>query len=289
MTTTAIVPARNEARSVASVVHAALASPLVDDVVVVDGASTDGTGRLAAEAGARVVSAEGPGKGEAMLAGLAATDADVLVFLDGDLTGLRTYHVDRLVRTVRSGQAVMACGLFDRGAALNRLWLHVPPILTGERALRRELLASLDVDDVAGYRVEAALNCRASDVGGPIAAFVCDGMFHATKEEKLGDPLRGLVAKLRMFATAYWTFPRYRLRHGRRVRASGERGAWRRGGGPAGTAGPGTVAAHGASSTSPRRSVVTHSGSSDGADKGTPSSPSSSQASRARPPSQASS
>lgn len=246
---TAIVPARNEAATVGRVVRAARASPLVDDVIVVDGASTDDTGRRAAAAGARVIQPDGPGKGAAMLAGLRATDADVLVFLDGDLTGLCAHHVDRLARTVASGDAVMACGLFDRGPMINTVWLHVPPILTGERAVRRELLEALTADDVAGYRVEAALNCRAGDVGGPIAAFVCRGMFHNTKEEKFRNPLRGSIAKAGMFATAYSSFARYRLRYG-----------WSQRSRPA----------HRPSTTSPRASVVDQAGDSEGAVRRTP-------------------
>lgn len=249
MRITAIVPARNEAATVGHVVRAARASPLIDDVIVVDGASTDDTGRRAAAAGARVIQPDGPGKGAAMLAGLRATDAEVLVFLDGDLTGLSPHHVDRLARTVGCGDAVMACGLFDRGPLINTVFLHGPPILTGERAVRRELLEALTADDVAGYRVEAALNCRAGDVGGPIAAFVCRGMFHNTKEEKFQDPLRGSIAKARMFATAYSSFVRYRLRYGWTARAR---------------------PAHRLSTSSPQRSVVDHSDDNDGTDSRTP-------------------
>lgn len=259
MTTTAIVPARNEAATVAAVVRTAWASPLVDDVVVVDGASVDDTGRLATEAGARVVTAEVPGKGEAMLTGLAATDAEILVFLDGDLTGLMPHHVDRLVRAVRSG-ALMACGLFDRGPLINTVWLHLAPILTGERALRREVLESLDLTDVTGYRVEAALNCRARDLGGPTAAFVCRGMFHARKEEKYPTPLQGSVAKLAMFRTAYSSFVRYRLRHGR-ARPGCGRGA------PSNRS---AEAAQGRNLASPRGSVVDQPGASAGADNVAP-------------------
>ena len=64
--------------------------------------------------GAQVVAEPLTGKGEAMRAGVDATDAEVIVFLDADLVGLRPDHVDALVRAVRDG-AGMACGLFDRG------------------------------------------------------------------------------------------------------------------------------------------------------------------------------
>ncbi len=207
--TTAIIPVRNEGATVGEVVAVAHASPLVDDVIVVDGDSTDDTREQAARQGATVLVERKPGKGEAMITGVQATDADVVVFLDGDLTGLRPHHVDRLVRTVRAGGAVMACGLFDRGPALNMLFLHVLPILTGERALRRELFESLASDDVTGYRVEAALNARAGELGERVAAFICTGMFHRQKEEKLDDPLQGKIAKVTMILTAFGSYVRY--------------------------------------------------------------------------------
>ena len=73
-----------------AVVYAALDAYLVDDVVVVDNASSDGTATVAAAHGARVVYEPVPGKGEAMRAGVAAaTGSDIIVFLDADLVGLR--------------------------------------------------------------------------------------------------------------------------------------------------------------------------------------------------------
>lgn len=211
MSVAAVIAAMNEGGTIADVVGAVSASPLVDDVVLVDGRSTDDTRERAEAAGGRVVSQSDGGKGEAMATGVAATDADVIVFVDGDLTGLQPHHVDRLVRTVSSGAAAMACGLFDRGALLNPLFLHVLPILTGERALRRELFDRLRPEDITGYRVEAALNAAAASRGVPIAAFVCRGLGHRPKQEKQDTALAGWLAKFRMLSTAvssyvgYWT------------------------------------------------------------------------------------
>ncbi|HWH33038.1 MAG TPA: glycosyltransferase [Egibacteraceae bacterium] len=218
MKAAAVIAAWNEAPTIAEVVGAARASVLVDEVIVVDGRSTDGTAAGAEAAGARVLTQPEGGKGEAMAAGVAATDADVIVFLDGDLTGLRPHHVDRLVRTVTAGGAVMACGLFDRGPGMNRLFLHLLPILTGERALRRELFESLAAADLAGYRIEAALNARAGELGLPVAAFVCQGMWHRTKEEKFSTPAQGWIAKVRMLLVAMGSYAGYWAR--RRLRAS---------------------------------------------------------------------
>jgi hypothetical protein len=213
----AVIPAHNEAPTVGAVVRAARAARLVDEVLVVDGGSADGTAAVAGTTGARVVPSPGPGKGEAMAAGVAATGAPVIVFLDADLIGLRPDHVDRLAQAVLDGRADMACGLFDRGPLLNPLFLHVLPVLTGERALRRELFEALHPRDVRGYRVEAALNALCRERGARVVAFVLDGMFHRTKERKYGSPVLGFLAKVGMLLVAVWAYACSRLRRLGRV------------------------------------------------------------------------
>lgn len=213
MPAAAVIAAVNEGPTVADVVRTAAASPLVGEVVVVDGGSTDGTRERATAAGARVLVQREGGKGAGMAAGVRATEADVVVFLDADLTGLRPHHVDRLVRSVSAGGAAMACGLFDRGPMLNRVFLHLLPILTGERAVRRDLFESLAPEEIEGYRIEAALNARAAELGLPVAAFVCRGMWHRTKEEKYASPMLGFAAKVAMLLTAVGSYLSYWARH----------------------------------------------------------------------------
>jgi glycosyltransferase involved in cell wall biosynthesis len=211
--TVAVIPARNESATIGAVVYAALDARLVDSVVVVDNASTDGTATVAAAHGARVVSEPVPGKGEALRAGVAAAGgADVLVFLDGDLVGLRPGHVDRLVAAVASGRADMACGMFDRGPVVNRLLRATLPVLTGQRALRRELFDRLDAHDVRGWRVEAALNSLVAQHGLVRRVEVLPGLWHRTKEEKLATPALGHATKLAMLASACWGYVRLGLR-----------------------------------------------------------------------------
>ncbi len=212
--TAAVIPAWNEAATIGAVVYAALDARLVDVVVVVDNASSDATAAVAAAHGARVVCEPTPGKGQALRTGVAAVpDADVVVFLDADLVGLRPDHIDGLVAAVRSGGADMACGLFDRGPVANPIFLDRLPILTGQRALRRELFDRLAAEDVAGYRVEAALNSLVFRQALVRRDQVLDGLWHRPKEEKLASPLVGLAAKLAMLATAVWGYARFALAH----------------------------------------------------------------------------
>jgi 4,4'-diaponeurosporenoate glycosyltransferase len=86
-----VVPARDEAGSIGSLVRALVAQAGNDDeVIVVDDHSSDATAELAAAAGARVVTAPDlptgwAGKPHACHVGAGASRAEVLVFVDADV------------------------------------------------------------------------------------------------------------------------------------------------------------------------------------------------------------
>ena len=191
---TVIIPARDEEATVGAIVAAIRAelmsgsTPLVDDLVVVDSDSSDATARVAREAGARVVATTEvlpdiptvAGKGEAMWRGLAATEGDVVVFLDADLRSFTPDYVVALLGPILSepsvhlvkacydrplvsdgGRRVMGGGRVTELVARPLLNLHWPELagvaqpLAGEYAVRRELIESLPIP--CGYGVEFAL------------------------------------------------------------------------------------------------------------------------------------
>jgi glycosyltransferase involved in cell wall biosynthesis len=82
-----IVPALNEAGNIQRLVAEVLATAPVQ-VIVVDNGSTDGTAAEARLGGAQVVHEPRRGYGYACAAGVAASQADILVFLDGDYSSL---------------------------------------------------------------------------------------------------------------------------------------------------------------------------------------------------------
>ena len=185
-----VIPARNEELTVAGVVSPLLKAlvvdaHLVDELVVIDSGSTDGTAEVASAAGA-IVHRAGDiapelgayrGKGEALWKSLLITRGDVLVFVDADLTQWGPHFVTGLlgplladpdvglvkgyyarVRTEADGSVSTEGGRVTELVArplLNLWWPHLAGVvqpLAGEWAARRSLMESLSIP--VGYGVE---------------------------------------------------------------------------------------------------------------------------------------
>jgi 5S rRNA maturation endonuclease (ribonuclease M5) len=156
--TAVIIPAYNEQATIAEVVAAVRSSDLVDEVIVVSDGSTDATSIEAQTAGARVLALpKKGGKAEAMLHGVAHTDAEVILFTDADLHGLTADHVERLLLPVLSGSRAMNVGLRDRGPIISPLMRYLP-LIGGERAMRRQVIEGIPAEFMQGFMVEMALN-----------------------------------------------------------------------------------------------------------------------------------
>ena len=191
-TVSVVIPARNEAATVGTVVeriNQALVKPgLVDELVVIDSDSTDGTGAIAAAAGATVHAAAAiqtglkslPGKGEALWRSLFVTSGDIVAFIDADLTEWGAHFVSGLLGPMlQNDRILLVKGFYDRlfnsgdgsvtapqGGRVTELVarplinLHWPALvgvvqpLAGEWAMRRSLAETLPFP--VGYGVEFA-------------------------------------------------------------------------------------------------------------------------------------
>lgn len=109
-----VIPALNEAGAIGAVVRS-MPWDSIDECIVVDNGSTDGTGEVAAAAGAKVIKAP-RGYGSAMAAGTAAAmkTSDVLVYMDGDGADDVT-EMQRLVGPIRRGEKDFVIGSRIRG------------------------------------------------------------------------------------------------------------------------------------------------------------------------------
>ncbi len=198
-----ILPARNEQATVGAIVRSARAAlvdgvPLLDEVVVMDHGSTDATRARAGEAGAVVVAVEEvlpahgarEGKGEALWTSLHATDGDLLVYCDADVTDFRPEFVTGLLTPLLTDPAVsLVKGCYDRPLRhgdgvveptgggrvtellarplLDLLWPSLAGLvqpLAGEFAARRDLLERLPF--ASGYAVDLMLLVDAVEAVG---------------------------------------------------------------------------------------------------------------------------
>jgi len=222
-----LIPALDEATTIASVIAVARAAE-VGPVVVVDDGSTDGTSEVAAAAGAQVVRLEtNRGKGGALAAGASARHEAVVVLLDADLTGLGPQHVRALVRPVAAGEVDMTRGVFVGGRWATALAQRMLPILNGQRALSREGLLAVPGLAESRYGVEIAIAEHAKTEGWVTQDVPLSGVSQVVKEEKRGV-VRGVLIRLRMYAEILWAYLwlpwRQRRAHGdARVRAQGPR------------------------------------------------------------------
>ena len=202
-----LIPALDEAETVASVVAVAREAA-IGPVVVIDDGSTDGTAEVAANAGAEVLRLpENRGKGGAVAAGARSRRERVLLLIDADLTGLRPRHLRALARPVLEGRADMTRGVFVGGRWRTAMAQRLVPVLNGQRALLREgLLAVEDLDD-SRYGVEVAITEHARHAGWRTLDVPLRGVSQVMKEEKRGA-LRGAGVRLRMYAEILYQWVR---------------------------------------------------------------------------------
>jgi glycosyltransferase involved in cell wall biosynthesis len=173
MRVSVVIPTFNEEAGLARVL-ADLATLHVDEVIVVDSNSTDGTREIAAAAGAHVVVQPRRGYGRACLTGLMQAAApDVVVFLDADYSD-RPRELPKLLTPIAEDRADLVIGSRllrppERGALpwhsrfgnrltaflLNRVCGTSLTDLGPFRAARYDMLRSFDLQELTyGWPVE---------------------------------------------------------------------------------------------------------------------------------------
>ncbi len=215
----AIVPAYNEQETIAEVLRVLLATPNIDEILVVSDGSTDRTVEIARSHGLKTIHLrENQGKGMAMAVGVAHTDATILLFVDGDILNLSGQLLSELVEPVLRGRSDMNVGIRHRGELINEFHRRNGPLLSGIRCLRREIFEAVPETHLKGFAIETALNWSCRELGKCTTTIVLHNLKHLVKEKKRGL-WRGLQARNRMFVEVFkaymdleWNRPA--LRHG---------------------------------------------------------------------------
>ncbi len=102
LTKTIVIPTLNEEETIADVIEQC--RPYGDEILVVDGRSTDRTAAIAASMNVTLLIDNGKGKGAAIRQALAAAQGDIVVFIDADGSH-DPRDIPRLVEPIAAGRA----------------------------------------------------------------------------------------------------------------------------------------------------------------------------------------
>lgn len=218
------IPCYNEAVTIAGVVEDFRRALPDARIHVFDNNSTDGTGDIAARAGATVHFVPGVGKGEVVRAIFRELDADVFVMVDGDST-YPASRVGELIAPVIEGRAEMAVATrFQEHAGAsfrafhvfgNKLVLrcinflfgtHLSDVLSGFRAFSRRFAKTVPILS-RGFEIETEITLHALEYRQPIVEVPLP----------YGERPKGSVSKLstvhdgrRVLATLFGLYKDYR-------------------------------------------------------------------------------
>ncbi len=181
-TISVVIPTKNEARNIGWVLERI--GPIVDEIVIVDGQSDDGTieTAIAVRPDIVIVRHQIAGKGEAIRAGMAVATGDLIVMLDAD-GSMDPGEIPRFVEALADGHDLAKGSRFLEGggtsdmtrlrfignAALIRLTNMLlrtshTELCYGYMALRRSRLVDLDLRS-SGFEIETEIVVRACQAG----------------------------------------------------------------------------------------------------------------------------
>jgi glycosyltransferase involved in cell wall biosynthesis len=181
-TVSVVVPAKNEAPNLEHVF--ATIPDWVDEIVLVDGQSTDDTVAVAEQLNraVRIVHQQGQGKGDALQAGFAAAKGEIIVMMDAD-GSTDGAEIPRFVTALTTGADFAKGSRFASGGASdditfsrclgNRILSALVNAFFGTRytdlcygynAFWAKHLSRLDLD-CDGFEIETVMNVRAAKAG----------------------------------------------------------------------------------------------------------------------------
>lgn len=207
-----IIPTYNEEKNVGRVLEVVTRSSLIDEVIVVDNASTDKTGEeVKGFKGLKIlVNSENKGIGYSYVRGAKAAGNPLLLFCDADLTGLEEKHLQQLIGPVAGGEVLMTVGVQERLHFMNRFeWYRKLGIdnktrgeftesLGGERCLWKKDFLKIKGLEKAGYGTVQTISNYFLENNLPFKSFALAGVGHEWKVDKWGG--KGVLMEL----DCYW-------------------------------------------------------------------------------------
>ena len=183
-TISVVVLARNEEKNIRLVLEKIKLH--TDEVIVVDGHSSDRTADIARELGAKVLKDSGKGKGDGIRTGIGKVTRDIIVFIDADGSH-DADDIPELVKPIIEGKSDMVIGsrlaggsdefhgtveLFCRmvGSAILtlgvnlRFGVHLTDVENGFRAVRKDIIKILRLKENT-HTIEQEMTIKALHKG----------------------------------------------------------------------------------------------------------------------------
>lgn len=182
----AIVCAYNEQPRIGDVLRALLSAACINEVIVVDDGSNDGTADFVRREFPRVHvlrNEHNLGKAGSMDRGVAATTAAVIFFCDADLQNFQSIHAEQIINPVLKGECSMFIGVRNNSAQK----IFIPFALnSGERTIPRKFWEELPQFYKKGFRIEAGLNAFVRRYGARGIRYEIFPYRQTLKERKYG-------------------------------------------------------------------------------------------------------
>ncbi len=182
--TSVAIIARNEEKTIGKVIEAV--GPYADEVIVVDGNSSDRTREVAEGLGVRVTRDQGGGKGDGIREGIAASTGDVIVFIDADGSH-EAGDIPAMVEPILRGEADLVVGsrwtggsdelggdvgMFIRSTGssfitllINYRWgVRLTDVENGFRAISRRAARAIDLQE-KGFTIEQEMVMKCLKAG----------------------------------------------------------------------------------------------------------------------------
>lgn len=180
MKVTVVIPTKNEEKSIEKIIRKC--KDYSDEILVVDGHSTDSTRDIAQRLGVRVVLDHGKGKGDGLRVGIEEAAGDILVFIDADGSH-DPDDIPKLVKPIQQGRADLVVGSRGMGGSdelhgdvekllrmigsdiiligINKKWkVHLTDSQNGFRAIRAEVARQLDLkENITTIEQEMTMKC----------------------------------------------------------------------------------------------------------------------------------
>ena len=165
-----VIPAFNEESTIIDVIKNVKKVKVINEIIVVDDGSTDNTYKNAKSEGIRVIKhAQNKGKGADIKTGIAHSHGDIILFLDADLYSISPKKVASILQPLENDEADFVKTSFTRARGrvtelvVKPLFSVIFPFikfnqpLSGQFAIKRDLLKELKIDDKWGVDIQILL------------------------------------------------------------------------------------------------------------------------------------